>query len=220
LGSKTGGDLDGTLESGETWNYSCPHLVTATDPDPLPNTATASGTDANGTTVSDQDSHVVDLIHPAINIVKSAKPQTGSPGDTIVYTYEVTNVGDVNLVNISVDDNVIGHVCDIPLLHPKDSVTCTASFVIPANANIKIDNIGVAVGQDELGVPVRDEDTARITVVLGVTITPNPPGGVAFTGSAAVMPLTALALMLLLVGSGLLWAGRKRDRRAPGTDGV
>jgi uncharacterized repeat protein (TIGR01451 family) len=220
LGSQTGGDLDGTLESGETWSYSCPHLVTATDPDPLPNTATASGTAANGTTVSDQDSHVVDLIHPAINIAKSAKPQTGSPGDTIVYTYKVTNVGDVDLVNISVDDNVIGHVCDIPLLHPKDSVTCTASFVIPANANIKIDNIGVAVGQDELGVPVRDEDTARITVVLGVTITPNPPGGVAFTGSAAVVPLTALALMLLLVGSGLLWAGRKRDRRAPGPDGV
>jgi uncharacterized repeat protein (TIGR01451 family) len=218
LGSKTGGDLDGTLESGETWNYSCLHLVTATDPDPLPNTATASGTDANGTTVSDQDSHVVDLIHPAINIVKSAKPQTGSPGATIVYTYEITNVGDVDLVNISVDDNVIGHVCDIPLLHPKDSVTCTASFVIPANANIKIDNIGVAVGQDELGVPVRDEDTARITVVLGVTITPNPPGGVAFTGTAAVVPLTGVALLLFLVGSGLLWAGRKRGDNAPGTE--
>jgi uncharacterized repeat protein (TIGR01451 family) len=218
LRSKTGGDLDGTLESGETWNYTCTHVVTATDPDPLPNTATASGTTSSGTTVSDQDSHVVDLIHPAIDIVKSAKPQTGSPGDTIVYTYEVTNVGDVDLVNISVDDNVIGHICDIPLLHPADSVTCTASFVIPANANIKIDNIGEAVGQDELGVPVRDEDTARITVVLGVTITPNPPGGVAFTGTAAVVPLTGVALLLFLVGSGLLWAGRKRGDNVAGTE--
>ena len=214
--SKTGGNLDSTLENGETWNYTCTHVVTATDPDPLPNTATASGTAPNGTTVSDQDSHVVDLIHPAIDIVKSAKPQHGSPGDTIVYTYKVTNVGDVDLVNISVDDNVIGHICDIPVLHPKDSKTCTASFVIPANANIKIDNVGVAVGEDESGVSVRDEDTARITVVLGATITPtkSPPAGVAFTGTAAVVPLTGVALVLLLLGSGLLWAGRKRGKNA------
>jgi hypothetical protein len=221
LRSKTGGDLDNTLESGETWNYTCTHVVTATDPDPLPNTATASGTDAKGTTVSDQDSHVVDLIHPEIDIIKSAKPQQGSPGDTIVYTYKVTNVGDVDLLNISVDDNVIGHICDIPLLHPGDSATCTASFVIPADANIEIENVGVAVGEDVLGLTVRDQDTARITVVLGVTITPptkTPPGGVAFTGAAAVVPLTGVALLLFLVGSGLLWAGRKRGDNAPGTD--
>jgi hypothetical protein len=221
LGSKTGGDLDNTLESGETWNYTCTHVVTATDPDPLPNTATASGTDSRGTTVSDQDSHVVDLIHPAIEIIKSAKPQQGSPGDTIVYTYNVTNVGDVDLVNISVDDNVIGHICDIPLLHPGDSATCTASFVIPTDANIEIENVGVAIGEDVLGVPVRDEDTARITVVLGATITPptkTPPGGVAFTGTAAVVPLTGVALLLFLVGSGLLWAGRRRGDNVAGTE--
>lgn len=51
--------------------------------------------------------------------------------------------------------------------------------------------------------------------VLGKTVTPPPPtksvgGGIAFTGSAVVVPLAAGALVLLLLGSGLMWLGRRR----------
>jgi uncharacterized repeat protein (TIGR01451 family) len=216
LSAPTGDDGDGVLEQGETWSYTCTHVVTETDPDPLPNTATATGRSGN-TTVSDQDSHVVDLIHPAIQIVKTANPRSGAPGETITYTYEVTNTGDVTLTDISVDDDKLGHICDIASLDPGDSETCTASFRIPTGTNPPfIRNVGTAVGTDPLGETVRDDDPATIDVVLGQTVTPTPtktpPGGTSFTGAAAAIPLVGLALLFLTLGSGLLWIGGRRGR--------
>jgi len=38
------------------------------------------------------------------------------------------------------------------------------------------------------------------------------PGGTAFTGAENVVPLAAIALMLMTGGSGLLWAGSRRKR--------
>jgi hypothetical protein len=38
------------------------------------------------------------------------------------------------------------------------------------------------------------------------------PGGTAFTGVENVVPLGAIALMLMTAGSGLLWAGGRRKK--------
>jgi uncharacterized repeat protein (TIGR01451 family) len=213
LVSKTGGDQDNTLETGETWHYTCSHVVTASDPDPLPNTATVTGVDDDGDTATDSDDHVVDILHPGIRIVKTANPDSGSPGEVITYRYRITNTGDTTLFDISVDDDVVGHICDIAELQPGESVVCTAEFTIPANANIEITNVAVAVGTDEGGKEVSDEDDETIDVVLGETVTPTtvtPPGGVAFTGAGGLVPLAGLALLMLTLGSGLLWVGRRR----------
>jgi uncharacterized repeat protein (TIGR01451 family) len=62
------GDADADLEPGEVWRYRCTHRVTATDPDPLPNTAKVTGVDALGGphgTVEAQDSASVDLLQPS-----------------------------------------------------------------------------------------------------------------------------------------------------------
>jgi LPXTG-motif cell wall-anchored protein/uncharacterized repeat protein (TIGR01451 family) len=209
LGSKSGGDQDDVLESGEIWHYTCSHLVTGSDPDPLPNTATVTGTSSDGRAASDQDSHLVDIIHPAIRIVKTADPTSGEPGDTVTYTYVVTNTGDVTLHDISVDDDVIGHICDIASLDPGQSETCTADYVIPDQTG-PIDNIGIAVGSDETGKEVKDDDKASVDVVLGTVVTKTPPSGIAFTGAADVVPLAGLGLLLLLAGSGLLFWSRRR----------
>src|SRR5437867_671312 len=75
----TQGDGDSTLAVDETWTYSCTHVVTAEDPDPLPNTATVYGTDDLGHTVQATDDHVVDILHPSIQVVKVAKPTSGEP---------------------------------------------------------------------------------------------------------------------------------------------
>jgi uncharacterized repeat protein (TIGR01451 family) len=217
-----GGDLngDGTLSPGESWSYRCTHVITKDDPDPLPNTATVCSDGPSGVDVCDSDGHVIDVIHPAIEVVKEADPTSGSPGDSITYTYTVTNTGDVPLTDVSVDDDILGHVCDVPLLNLGDTLECTAVSVIPADASVKITNVVVAVGTDPTGVDVRDDDTATIDVIAGATITPpppstkTPPGGLAFTGSATLIPLSALALILLVIGSGLTWAGRRRGREA------
>jgi hypothetical protein len=46
--------------------------------------------------------------------------------------------------------------------------------------------------------------------VLATTVR---PGGTAFTGVENVVPIGAIALMLMTSGSGLLWAGSRRRRQ-------
>ena len=212
IAGPTGDDGDGVLEGGETWGFSCTHVVTTRDPDPLPNTATFCATDPAGATVCDSDDHEVDIAHPAIDVEKEADPTSGSPGDVITFTYTVTNSGDVPLFDVSVDDNVLGHICDIPVLQPHGTVVCTGSYTIPANASGTITNIVIAGGTDPAGDIVEDEDDFTIAVVAGTTVTKTPPGGLAFTGPAAAIPVAALAVLMLTAGTGLLWLGRRRGR--------
>ena len=61
-GPSSGDDGDALLEQGKTWHLSCRHLVVETDPDPLPNTATACGNDQAGGVVCDSDNHLVDIV--------------------------------------------------------------------------------------------------------------------------------------------------------------
>jgi uncharacterized repeat protein (TIGR01451 family)/fimbrial isopeptide formation D2 family protein len=211
LVSKTGGNQDTTLETGETWNYSCTHVVTATDPDPLPNTVTVTGTGPNGQ-VSDTDTHSVDIVHPAIKIVKTAKPTSIGPGDTVTYTFAVTNTGDVTLFNVKVTDNKLGNICTIDQLAVDETKTCTADFTASSNFGGPLDNVGKAKGHDVTGFSVQDTDTATVNVVLGTTVTPvTPPSGVAFTGASGVITLAGLALLLLLLGTGILFFTRRRE---------
>ena len=213
LVSREGGNNNDTLQPGETWNYRCDHVVTANDPDPLPNTATATGTAPDGSRASDQDSHVVDIIHPDIQVVKTANPISVSPGQTVAYTYVTTNTGDTTLFDVRVTDDKLGHICTIPQLDVGESHTCTATLQVPQQAG-PIDNIATAEGEDVLGMSVRDRNPAHVTVVLAGTITPpttTPPGGLPFTGAAGVIPLAGLALLLFLAGSGLLFVTRRRE---------
>ncbi len=59
-----------------------------------------------------------------------------------------------------------------------------------------------------------DPSRSKRAHVLGATVTSPPPtksggGGTAFTGSSNVIPLAGGALLLVLLGSGLLWVGRR-----------
>jgi Prealbumin-like fold domain len=65
---KLAGDKDDLLEPDEQWRYTCTHKVTASDPDPLPNTVHVTGKDPLGGpsgTVEGEDSASVDLIQDA-----------------------------------------------------------------------------------------------------------------------------------------------------------
>jgi len=211
LESKTGGDQDTALETGETWNYSCKHLVTATDRDPLPNTVTVTGTGPNGQ-VSDTDTHSVDIIHPAIRIVKTANPGSIGPGETVTYTYKVTNTGDVTLFDVKVTDNKLGNICTIAQLDVGETKTCTADFTASSDFGGPVDNVGKARGHDVTGVSVQDTDQESIDVVLGTTVTPvTPPSSLAFTGSSGVLQMAGVALLLLLLGTGILFFTRRRE---------
>jgi uncharacterized repeat protein (TIGR01451 family) len=212
LVSKTGGDQDAALETGETWNYRCTHVVTATDPDPLPNTVTVTGTGPSGQ-VSDTDSHSVDIIHPDIRIVKKANPDSIGPGESVTYTFKVTNTGDVTLFDVKVTDDKLGHICTISRLDVGETRTCTADFTASSDFGGPLVNVGKAKGHDVTGVSVQDIDRASIDVVLGKTVTPpvTPPSGLAFTGPSDLVQMAGVALLLLVLGTGILFFTRRRE---------
>lgn len=199
-----GDDADNVLELEEVWTYTCTHLVLETDADPLPNVATAAGTDVLDKTVTDSDSHSVDILHPAILIVKTASVDSGTPGDPVTYTYEVTNTsGDTTLFDVSVDDDILGHIGDIPVLEPGETVVLTFDTTIPNRA---VTNVGTATGADELGKKVSDDDTATVIAVL-----PQPPIVLPKTGSGlAGFIVTGLAF--LVSGSTMQMVSRRRRK--------
>jgi len=198
----------GTMEAGDTHTV---HLTSPTDDTScgaVDNTAVVDALNEPNTpeaTANNEASASLLVICPAIQIVKTVDPKSGNPGDTVTYTYVVTNVGDTTLFDISVDDDVIGHIGDIAQLDPDESVTLTKDFVLPANA-AEVTNVGTATGTDVLGTQVSDDDPAFVTIVEAAN-PPTPP--TAFTGSDAAR-LGLIAGLLVVLGLLALTVGRRR----------
>ncbi|WP_186786027.1 DUF7507 domain-containing protein [Paenibacillus agilis] len=70
-------------------------------------------------------------VSPAtIEFTKSANPLSGVPGDTITYTFTVTNTSAVTLTNVQVNDPLLG-LFVLLNMPPGDVVTFDVDFVIP-----------------------------------------------------------------------------------------
>ncbi|MGH2641523.1 MAG: DUF7507 domain-containing protein [Actinomycetota bacterium] len=201
------GNGDAVLAVDESWEFTCDHTIAAADGTPVHNEATVTG-DHDGGTVSDTDTHDIDVIHPDIDLEKSASPTSGSAGITIVYTYTVTNTGDTTLFDISVDDDMVGHVGDIASLAAGQSSELTFEVTLGPSP---ITNVATATGSDVLGASVSDVDEVTVSVVLGGSGGDGTGGGSPFTG-AATGTLSGWAAALALVGSLLLLAASRRRR--------
>lgn len=218
----TGGAVDTSTTTDANGNYSftvTPGTYTVcevTQSDGLwVQTYPAEGADcsANGgglgwamTVVSGQAVTGVDfgnyLPNPGIQIVKTADPISGAPGTLITYTYDVTNIGEVTLFEVSVDDDILGHIGDIAVLEVGETQTLTATTVLGTAAII---NVGTAVGHDAIDREVTDDDDAEVTVVLG-EIKVLPKTGTDTRQAAEV------GLILLAAGIGLVGFSRRRRR--------
>jgi uncharacterized repeat protein (TIGR01451 family) len=206
------GNGDAVLAVNEHWTFRCDHTITAGDGDPVHNLATVAG-DHEGGTVSDTDTHDVDVIHPDIDLEKTASPTSGPAGTTIVYTYAVTNTGDTTLFDISIDDDTLGHVGDIPSLAAGQAAERTFEITLGSSP---ITNVATARGADVLGGSVSDVDDATVTVVAGGGggDGDGTGGGSPFTGSDAGR-LSGWIGLLVALGSVLIVASRKRPEAHP-----
>ncbi len=116
---------DGILDVTETWIYTGTYTITQGDIDAgqVTNQATATGiapdqttvTDLSGSTIETDDTTVIELCqNPAIAIVKTGVfndengDECSNVGETITYTFTVTNEGNVSLSNIVVNDPLLG----------------------------------------------------------------------------------------------------------------
>ncbi len=145
------------------------------------------------------------LLPLGISIVKTANPTAGGPGDPVTYTYVVKNTGKVDLLNVSVNDDKLGHVGDIASLPVGASQTLTFKTTLPNNAGA-LTNVGTAVGHDRFGRQAKASDTATVTVVLAITL-PR-------TGSNDRSPLSA-GFAFLGLGFVLVAIARKRRGSEP-----
>ncbi len=138
------------------------------------NVVIATGNAPTGDTVSDNDSASVDVINPAIDVEKTANPTTILPGETVTYTYVVTNTGDVELTSIALNDDKLGTItCPSTTLAVGASMTCTATATI----NVDTTNVVIATGNAPTGDTVSDNDSASVDVInpaIDVEKTANP----------------------------------------------
>ena len=134
------------------------------------NNATATGTDPDGNTVTANDTATVELTSPpsdevpAIEVTKSADKTTASPGDTITYTYTITNTDNVTISNISLEDDKLGPISDNITLAPGENVTATATYTVSEGdlEQGSIVNTATATGTDPDGKTVTANDTATV----------------------------------------------------------
>ena len=144
----SGDDGDGILQVGETWICNGSYAITQQDIDAgeVVNSASVTGTsptavvvsDISGDTVTNDTPTVTDVCQAAsVALVKVGTYDDGDciseVGDTIDYSFSVTNTGNVTLTNATVSDPVVTlSGGPIASLAPgaTDSTTYTASYTI------------------------------------------------------------------------------------------
>ncbi|UAL28750.1 DUF11 domain-containing protein [Nocardioides rotundus] len=129
------------IEPGQTTTCSATYTVTQADVDrgTITNTATAVANDPEGNPVrSNESSTSIDAEQtPAFTLDKQADLNDGDSdaladaGETIDYSFVVTNTGTTTLTNVTVTDPKLGAVdCPTGTLAPGASITCTATYTV------------------------------------------------------------------------------------------
>jgi uncharacterized repeat protein (TIGR01451 family) len=155
-------DSDDQLDLSETWIYRC-SMEPCTD---ITNTAIVTGRHALNDTVSDDARVFVNVISPALTIDKRANSTSIVPGETVTYTYEVTNPGDDPLdVDISDDkcsplDFTGGDDNDNYVLDPGEAWT----YICARALSIDTTNTAIVTGTDSAGGTVNGMATASVDV--------------------------------------------------------
>ncbi len=170
---------DGPLDPGAIANCSAVYTLTQADVDAgaVNNTATASGTPPTGSPVTHEDSTSVTV--PADLAISLDKAAGGGivdvddngrvdAGDTITYTFAVTNMGTVTLAPVTVSDPKVGPVtCPAGSLAPQATVDCDPVTYTITQADIDagvVANTATATGTPPSGPVATATDTVDIPV--------------------------------------------------------
>ena len=171
-----------TLAPGTSTTCTATYTLTQVDVDSgvVNNTATASGTPPTAAPVTAQDSTSTPVTPgPAVTLDKTAGTPTGdSAGDTIDYTFLVTNTGNVTLnpVRVRMTRRSATVTCPATTLSPGASTTCTATYTLnqgDADAG-QVINTATAYGNPPGGDPASTADDASAADSTTTPIASNP----------------------------------------------
>jgi uncharacterized repeat protein (TIGR01451 family) len=191
--------------AAETCTAGHPYTVTQADVDngEVDDTATATGTDTQGNTSAPSNPSTPTVLavtgNASVSIAKSAAVSPSSDqngvkvGDTIQYSYNVTNTGNITLTSVAVNDPSAGNVtCPIPAgagLAPGASETCTADnpyTVVQSDVDAGgVTDSATATGVDTQGAQSEASPASTVTVPA-VAAAPS----VSLTKKATVDPAT------------------------------
>ena len=150
-------------------------------------------------------------------------------GETIEYTFTVTNTGNVTISNVTIDDPLVPVAGTIASLAPGevDTATFATTYVI-TQADVDagmVENQAIANGQTPDGeeASTTSDDPSTATGVLDSTVSallkqpaPNDPlnseipEALAFTGAEPAILIYG-SLLILAIGSFLMLIGRRED---------
>jgi len=167
----------GVLDVAEIWTYIGQYSATQNDVDAglaLTNTVSVSTAEAG----EQSDTAVTNVSQaPAISIVKSAtETDYTAVGNTINYTFTVSNTGNVVLSNITLDDPMVNQgslSCALVqpfVLLPGEQTTCTAerTVVIGDITTTQIVNVAGVVATDPTGTEVTASSNTVVVPMLHI----------------------------------------------------
>jgi uncharacterized repeat protein (TIGR01451 family) len=169
---------DATLAINEEMTCTARYVTTQADVDlgTIGDTGTVTGTDPDGTRVTDDGTLTIAAVHaPEISIVKTASAAGfTAAGQPVTYYYLVTNNGNVTLHQVTVTDSRgLALSCPHASLAVGQATTCTARYVT-TQADVSagsILNAGTVTGRTPAGTRVLAEASA----FLPFTGTPYVP---------------------------------------------
>ncbi len=168
-----------TLAPAATETCTATYTTTQSDVDhgSIKNTGTGTARTPAGTDVSAISRATVRATQgPAISVIKSASiTRYARPGTFIIYTYKVTNTGNVSLTPVGVSDpmpRLSPLHCPVTTLAPAATETCTATYTTTQADvdNGSITNTGTATGTPPSG---GSAVTARSSVTILADRTPS-----------------------------------------------
>jgi uncharacterized repeat protein (TIGR01451 family) len=172
---------DGAAGGPDEYSFNEPYTVPSVfSGDLMPNTATVEGTDVLGRTVNDNDGHVVEILHPCIDVTKTHLPSKRAngdflPGDKVTYVFKVTNCSSsTDLNNVTVVDEWVPPSPDSGQRFSKNLGSLGAGsnkgfswvYTIPKDIDVEQNDVLVnrvtAFGVDDCDGTVDDAATDRV----------------------------------------------------------
>lgn len=206
------------------------------------NTATASGSAPDASTVTSNESGTIIPADPApaLTLVKAADlTEVTDAGQTVNYTYTLTNAGNVTLTAFTVTETIFTGVgtppaptcpADPASLAPGQSVVCTATYEVDAAdlTGQPIVNTATATADPPGGQSVTTPpSSASVDTVVPTTPTPTPTptppgpgpgpsggGSSPLAGTGSVLPIAGIVIGALLVAAGAVLLAVRWRRRA------
>ena len=234
LAAGTKASVDITVRATED---ACPEVT---------NTATVSSTNepagSGGNNTSNPVTDLVNCTEPGIAVritktndanndgIYTDNEEAKKQGLDVPFRLVITNTGEETVKITDLTDSFDQTVIDLldskctnlagATLDPGESVTCefTLRNYSPPQLTSLENTVEVCVkmvGGDKTDCD-DDPSEVRSAEVLGRTITKTPPAGTAFTGSGGTVRFGLLAMALLLLGTGIVYAGYRRRENYEG----